>query len=252
MKKAGGIDWPHHIGYVGNHVNPSEVFPDTEPVIEMTSNHGVFETYDKQHAVPVPIRRPIQPGTSAQDVLAAGKRIGMVGSSDSHIGFSGYRTGMFGVVAPELTTSAILDAIRKRRTIAIRGGEPIFVDLRADGHFIGDEYRTNRPPRLQIKVKATRPVRRIEIIRSNLFVLSQEYSGEATERSLEFADREFPPAFYYVRVQQGDDGWAWTSPVWVDRTMRATAFPEGTATPWASALLMIALLPALLYRRRPA
>ena len=106
----------------------------TEPVIEMTSGHGFFETYDPSRAVPVPFRTRIAPGTSVQDVLKAGKRVGMVGSSDSHSGFPGPSRGMLAVVAPELTRASVMKAILQRRTYAIRGGEPIMVDFRADGH----------------------------------------------------------------------------------------------------------------------
>lgn len=232
IRRDSGIDWPHHIGYAGNHVNPPEINPDTEPVVEITSEHGVFETYDKQHALPLPYRTRVLAGTSMQDILAAGKRVGIVGSGDSHTGLSGYTTGMFGVIAPELTKAAILTAIRQRRTFAVRGGEPIFVDFRADGHFIGDEYSSDRPARLEIKVKASLPIRRIEIIRNSRFIFSQEYSADKTERTLEFVDKEMPPAYYYVRVQQGEDGWAWTSPVWVDH-LAQTGSPDalGEAIP---------------------
>ena len=79
IRKLGALDWPHHIGRAESPVNPKYLNPDTEPVMEMTSGHGVFETYDKAHHVGVPFRTQIIPGTSVQDALALGKRVGMVG-----------------------------------------------------------------------------------------------------------------------------------------------------------------------------
>lgn len=185
----------------------------------MTSGHGVFETYNPRDAVPVPFKSPLVPGTSVQDVLASGKRVGMVGSSDSHSGFSGYPNGMFAVIAPELTKAAILDAIRARRTYAIRGGEPVFVDLRAAGHVIGEEFTSGRAPRLVLSVQASAPVTRIDLVRNNRFVLSRKFEDGALERRLEYQDTALPPAFYYARVFYGK-GYAWTSPIWVDPEKR--------------------------------
>ena len=101
VRKLGGLDWPHHIGRAESPVNPKYLNPDTEPVMEMTSAHGVFETYDPARMVKVPFRTQIIPGTSVQDALAIGKRVGMVGSSDSHSGFSGFPSGMLAIVAPD-------------------------------------------------------------------------------------------------------------------------------------------------------
>src|SRR5262249_42236584 len=103
IRKLGGLHRPDHIGRAERPGEPKHPNPDTEPVMEMTSGHGVFETYDPAHMVKVPYHTQIIPGTSVQDALALGKRVGMVGSSDSHSGYSGYRNGMLAIVAPELT-----------------------------------------------------------------------------------------------------------------------------------------------------
>jgi hypothetical protein len=220
VRAIGGLDWPHHIGRAESPVHPKYLNPATEPVVEMTSGHGVFETYNPRDAVPVPYKTQIIPGTSMQDILASGKRVGMVGSSDSHSGFSGYRVGMFAVIAPELTRTAILNAIRARRTYAIRGGRPILVDLRADGHFIGEEFTSGKAPRLVLSAQSESPITRIDIVRNNRHVLSRAFSDGALRRTLEYQDTEAPPAFYYARIFQ-EDGYAWTSPIWVDPAKRA-------------------------------
>lgn len=217
VKEIGGLDWPHHIGRAESPVNPRYLIPETEPVMEMTSGHGVFETYDPQHAVPVPFHTQIIPGTSVQDALALGKRVGMVGSSDSHSGFSGYRVGMLAVVAPQLTRESVLDAIRQRHVYAIRGGKPIVLDFRVDGHFMGESFASQKPPRIHIRVKGPAPITRVELVRSNKYIYARDFTDGALEQSLDYQDESAPPAFYYVRVSQGTNNWAWSSPVWVDK-----------------------------------
>jgi hypothetical protein len=217
VRKLGGLDWPHHIGRAESPVNPKYLNPDTEPVMEMTSGHGVFETYDPAHMVKVPYRTQIIPGTSVQDALALGKRVGLVGSSDSHSGYSGYRSGMLAIVAPELTQESLLAAIKQRRAYAIRGGQPILLDFRVDDHFMGEIYQSAKPPRIRLKARGTKPIVRIELVRNNQYVYTKDYTDAAPERSFEYQDEQTPPAFYYVRVTQAEGEWAWSSPVWVDR-----------------------------------
>jgi hypothetical protein len=217
VRKLGGLDWPHHIGRAESPVNPKYLNPDTEPVMEMTSGHGVFETYDPAHMVKVPYHTQIVPGTSVQDALAMGKRVGMVGSSDSHSGFSGFPVGMLAIVAPELTNASLLAAIKQRRAYAIRGGQPILLDFRVDDHFMGDIYSSAKPPRIRLKARGTKPIVRIELVRNNRYIFTKDYTDAAPERNFEYQDEEMPPAFYYVRVTQAEGEWAWSSPVWVDR-----------------------------------
>jgi hypothetical protein len=184
--------------------------------MEMTSGHGVFETYDPKHMLPVPYHTQIIPGTSVQDALAIGKRVGMVGSSDSHSGFSGFMTGMLAIVAPELTHESLLSAIRQRRAYAIRGGQPILLDFRVDNHFMGDSFASAKPPRIHLVAKGTKPIVRIELVRNNQYIFTKEYTDSAPERTFEYQDETAPPAFYYVRVTQAPGEWAWSSPIWVD------------------------------------
>jgi len=216
IRKLGGLDWPHHIGRAESPVNPKYLNPDTEPVMEMTSGHGVFETYDKQHHVGVPFHTQIVPGTSVQDALALGKRVGMVGSSDSHSGFSGFNTGMLAIVAPELTHESLLGAIKQRRAYAIRGGQPILLDFRVDDHFMGDIFTSAKPPRVRLKAKGSKPITKIELVRNNQYIFTKQYEDGELERAFEYQDTAPPPAYYYVRVTQGPGVWAWSSPVWVD------------------------------------
>ena len=54
--------------------------------------------------------------------LERGFRPGIIASSDDHLGYPGaYGEGLAGVLAKELSREAILDALWKRRTIAVTG-----------------------------------------------------------------------------------------------------------------------------------
>ena len=52
IARLGALDWPHHIGRQESPVPPESLNRATEPVMEMTSGHGVFETYNPADAVP--------------------------------------------------------------------------------------------------------------------------------------------------------------------------------------------------------
>jgi hypothetical protein len=124
---------------------------------------------------------------------------------------------MLAILAPELTHASILDAIRQRRVYAIRGGQPIIVDFRVDGHFMGDSFASSTPPRIEVQIKGSSPITRVELVRNNQYIFTREYSDSARERTIDYKDEEVPPAFYYVRVEQGSDQWAWTSPIWIEK-----------------------------------
>jgi alpha-L-rhamnosidase len=245
-RRSGAIAWPHHIGRAFSPVDPRLLIPETEPVVEMVSGHGVFETYDPAHAVTERPGVPLVDGTSMQDALAAGKRVGMVGSSDSHSGFSGYPRGMLAVVAPDLTNSSILDAIRRRRTYALRGGRPIFVEFRANGRFMGEEFSNREQPRLEVTVEGSSPIARVDVVRNNRFVLSKRFDGTPSRVRVDYQDSEPLPAFYYVRVFQQKGEYAWTSPIWVDA-------PSGSyhRAIVAGSLVLAGGCFAVMLRRRP-
>jgi hypothetical protein len=214
LRQIGAIDWPHHVGEPFAVMDWTTHDSVVEPVAEMTSGHGVYETYDPAVAVPVQFVRPqIVERTSIQYGLAERKRFGFVGSSDSHSGLSGFSSGMLGIYARQLTRASLMDAFRSRRTFAIRGGEPIMLDVRVSGAFMGEEIMMNRPPRLSIRVRAQSSIEKVEIIRDGLYVY--EKSGEGREANFEYQDME-TGKYYYVRVWLAGGKYAWSSPVWIN------------------------------------
>jgi hypothetical protein len=80
---------------------------------------------------------------------------------------------------------------------------------------MGDAFVAAGKPSLDIVVKGTAPVARVNVIRDDQYVFSTE--PRRREVSLRYVD-DAPrpgPHYYYVRVEQADGNLAWGSPVWI-------------------------------------
>ncbi len=242
LKEWGAIAWPHHVGASWAMMDWDAHSEEVEPVVEITSNHGVYETYDLEHVIagwaktPVGDRNALTPKTilergktkprnmvgkvdrtSLQYGLGQGHRFAFVGSSDSHNGLAGYKTGMTGIYARELTREAIFEAWRARRVYAVRGGWRIQVDFRVNGVFMGGETVSRGKPRVRVAIKGTAPIEKVELVRNNRYIHSRTGDG-SPDLNFEYVD--MAPlkgrSYYYLRVYQKDGGYAWASPVWVN------------------------------------
>jgi hypothetical protein len=212
LQSIDAIDWAHHVGAPFAVMDWTTHDAVVEPVMEMVSGHGVYETYDRPNAVPVWLTKPPIGKTSIQDGLGMGKRFGLVGSSDSHSGISGYSNGMLGIYAKSLTRDSIMEAFRARRTFAVRGGEPLLLDLRVNGSFMGREVELSGPPRLAVHVRTHSPIDKVEIVRDGRYIYTHP-GGGSKEAKFEYRDTE-KGNYYYVRVWLHGGKYAWSSPVW--------------------------------------
>ena len=229
LASENAIPWVHHVGAPWGAVDWSKHDETFEPVVEVTSGHGVYETYDRERAVTDWLRRAPVGKTSIQDGLAAGNRFGFVGSSDRHDGISGYNTGMLAVFAKELSREAVLEGLRARRTYAVRGGEPIFVDFRVNGVFQGGEAESGSSlPNVSVKVKAQSPIEKIDIVSNGSYIFAHvpEEGAASTEFSFRDTEDRGPDTYYYARVwltgrSEADNRgqvvgkYAWSSPIWL-------------------------------------
>ena len=164
----------------------------------------------------------------AQDYWAAGRRLGVNGSSDEHSGQGGRQHGGIAAVWAEgLTREAVFGAIRRRRSYATTG-ERILVEFDVDGLLMGEEGKRPRGAKLPIRLRVwgTNLLLHVEILRLRPGVdarfeqfLSVPPRPESTDASVEAEDTLQGPAIYYARATQEPLEWpdmAWTSPVWVD------------------------------------
>ena len=168
-KQRGAIMIPHHpanrLGHRG--ANLAMLDREVSPVIEIFSEWGNAE-HDRSPSAYV---RHSEGGRWTQNTLhhflAQGYRLGVLASTDDHLGFPGaYREGLAAVLATELTREAVFDAIRNRRTYALTG-DRIAVDFRLNGRLMGQELAYTRQRELTVAVTGWDQLDRVEILKNN-------------------------------------------------------------------------------------
>ena len=156
---------------------------------------------------------------AVRNAWAKGYRLGIITSSDH--GSTHYSYAL--VYTDRYDRQGILDAIRRRHTYGAT--DNILLDVRMGDHFMGSEFKTGAPLPLRVKVRGTRNVARIEVLRGDRMIYSvqpnqQNVSFEFTDQD---AGRKKETVYYYVRVQQTDGQLAWSSPFWVEYLQAATS-----------------------------
>ena len=215
---------PH---YGGRRANPAWHDPRVERLIEIFSDHRRSHTW-------------------AYDFLARGQRLGIIASTDGHIGRPGnsflknpltrlpgkteINTALVAVKATALTREAIFDALYARRTYATTG-ERILLDFAAavPGPANGEPIRARMgeeleaaaspfgaSPTLTVEAVGTGPIDRIEIYRNVKIAYTEKFG--ATQAGLAWTDPHAlgpgETAAYWVRLVQADGEEAISSPIW--------------------------------------
>ncbi|KPK83965.1 MAG: hypothetical protein AMJ81_06895, partial [Phycisphaerae bacterium SM23_33] len=218
---AHGIGWEFHD-------------PDVERFVEIYSMWGASD--DRQSPLaPLRVRAGNVEGTmSANELLAAGAKLGFTGGGDCHEGRAGftcedptgqgttthtfaaglpYRCGMTAAVMADLDRSCLIRALRNRRTYATTGAR-ILLDFEAAGLPMGSAG-TAQKVLCRAEVHALEPIERLEIIKDGKVAFLQ--AGDGADANLAWQDPD-PPSrehYYYLRVVQADGQMAWSSPVWI-------------------------------------
>ncbi len=219
----------------------STIDPRFERLIEITQDRGSFERDEVGGAVSLGGH-----GSSVQDALALGLRLGFVGGTDNHRGQPGSKRsnlgglvadeiingGITGVLAPRLTREAIFDALWERRCYATTS-ERILLDVRLGEHMMGSDLTAEEAApfaserEIRIEAIGRRHIDRIEVVCNNETVASCEIDDE--DALITYTDptplAEVPPVsskapdvvFYYVRLIEADGNMAWSSPIWLAR-----------------------------------
>ncbi|MEA3402796.1 MAG: DUF3604 domain-containing protein [Armatimonadota bacterium] len=215
--------------------------PRFERLIEITQDRGSFEHDEVGGAVSLGGN-----GSSVQDALAMGLRMGFVGGTDNHRAQPGSKRSNLGglvaeeiinggytaVFAPELTREAVFDALWDRCCYATTS-ERILLRVALGEHFMGSDLSAEEAAEfadernIRIEAVGRRHIDRIEIVRNNETVESVEIDEE--EATLTYTDpmplaevpavsEEAPDVvFYYVRLIEADGNRAWSSPIWLGR-----------------------------------
>jgi len=150
--------------------------------------------------------------------LNRGGKTGLVGGTDTHEGKPAARTA---VLAKELTRPAIFEALRRRRNYAISNAR-IVLDLRIDGHVMGEEIEIQGKPRIVAEIQGTDQIDEVVLVRDGAPL--HTLKPTAREVRFEYEDDTFSgSSCYYLRVTQadkdkyGNPSQAWSSPIRVKK-----------------------------------
>lgn len=199
---------PH---YGGRPANPNWHEPRLERMIEIFSDHRRSHDW-------------------AYPFLQRGYRMGILASSDNHIGRPGYGflhnpllsaggveigTGLVAVYAPERSREAIFDSLFSRFAYAT-SGDRILLHVGLGTARMGQEMSGPTPQILQVEIEGTDTVSAVEIIKDGLAV--HTVSGGAESIAFEWSDPTPPntgsTSAYWVRVVQNNNEEAISSPIW--------------------------------------
>lgn len=187
-RRRGCLLIPHHpanrLGHRGSDLRLLD--PRVSPVLEIYSEWGCAE-HDR---APQPYKRHTEGGRwtkhTLQQYLREGHRLGVIASTDDHLGYPGaYREGLAAVKAESLTREALFDALRNRRCYAVTG-DRIELDFTCNGHMMGQELPYTRQRELHISVAGWDEIDRVEVLKNNRVI-----------------HRDFP-----VDNEPSDDRWA--------------------------------------------
>lgn len=174
---------------------------------------------------------------SYQYAWTKGHRIGVIGSTDNHLGHPGannftiytqHAGGIAVALARGNSREELWDAFTHRRTYATTGTR-IWLDFSMDGHPMGEEYETGRPPTISARAAGTNTVRTLEVVRHSTDGFRTIYTAQPDSEIVQvsFVDSTFTAdSMYYVRVTQVEEypgrpfststsEMAWSSPIWV-------------------------------------
>jgi uncharacterized protein DUF3604 len=168
-RKRGCILIPHHPANRAGHRGANFALrdPRVSPLLEIFSEWGCAES----DRAPFPYIRHSEGGrwtpNTLQALLAQGHRVGVIASTDDHLGYPGaYREGLAVVKAASLTREGIFDALRNRRTYAVTG-DRIRLDFRLNGKVMGSELAWVPERNMEVSVTGWDQVDRIEVLRNN-------------------------------------------------------------------------------------
>jgi hypothetical protein len=88
-------------------------------------------------------------------------------------------------------------------------------------HFMGEEFSLDRPAEISIYARGTAPIRQVEIFSNHKLVHGVgDVKNPIDKKEVRLTwtpplPEPGKPTYYYVRVIQGDDEIAWSSPFWV-------------------------------------
>lgn len=237
LEGTGALAIPHHVAWGSRKIDWTYRNDEYQRLVEIYSQHAANEYYDN------PLDhlkiKDKAPGHYVRDALAMGHRMGILASSDGHFGYPGNGwmggataldstsrgTGYVGIYAEKLTRQSLFDALTSRRVFATTDDRTI-LEFSVNGNMMGSEIVSEELPLIEGAVYSHTPIKQVEIVKFD----GKNYTFESVpvitgESQVEFSmiDSQFVrDSFYYLRVVSrgnANDRYAWTSPVWVDKSI---------------------------------
>jgi hypothetical protein len=206
-------------GVAASHTSATDLgtdWRDHDPLLEPAVE--IYQGYRQSYEAPGAPRAASEhdsiggwrPSGFVSAALQKGYRLGFLAASDhisTHVSYCN-----LWVTTP--TREGVMDALRKRRVYA--STDNILADVRSGDHFMGEEFTTDQPPVLTVRLRGAAPFARVQIIRDGQDV----YVVEPKSRDVNFtwkdaAARRGSTSYYYVRGEQQDGEFVWVSPMWI-------------------------------------
>jgi hypothetical protein len=195
--------------------------PKVEPIVEIYQ--GDRNSYEMEEAPragydPKSGKKPANiagwyPKGYINLALGKGYRLGFESSSDhwsTHISYCV-------AVAEKHDRAGIVAALKQRHCYGAT--DNIILDVRCGDRIMGDEFKTNETPVLNLHVIGTAPLAGIDVLKDSEVVETlRPTDGNGSHYEGKWQDPK-PQAgvhYYYVRVRQKDGQLAWASPMWID------------------------------------
>lgn len=162
-------------------------------------------------------------------VLSMGWHVGVAANQDNHEGMwgdqpnpnSGNDIYLTGVLADTLTKEAILLSMKDRRTFAVEvnpKSDRMAILFQCESHWMGDVFESDADTiHFDITVWAENDFLSVELLRNGTQI---DYVSPDTNY-YEWHPEDDPPmgeSYYFVRAQQPDGDYMWSSPIWVVST----------------------------------
>ncbi len=202
--------------------------PALEPIVEVSSVHGVSEALDAPGAVYSPV-----PGAFARDALDAGHVLGFVCSGDSHDGHPGLahlaagQGGLVAVLDAEPDRASLLEAFRQRRVYGTNGPR-ILLFATVDGAPMGSRLPPAERASLALFTVGDTALAEVAVVRSGAVVERIPADGQPLVQATHELEDLAAGEYLYLRVAQQDGGLAFSSPFFVSAEPATMSDPGAT------------------------
>jgi hypothetical protein len=200
--------------------------PKVEPIVEIyQGDRNSYEVEEAPRAGYDPKSDEVKSGKKLANIagwypkgfisnaLAKGYRLGFESSSDHWSTHISYCVAL----AEKHDRAGILNALKQRHCYGAT--DNIILDVRCGDHIMGDEFKTNEAPLLNVHVIGTGPLTDIDVLRDSEVVQTlRPADADGSEYKGKWQDPK-PQAgvhYYYIRVRQKDGQLAWASPMWIE------------------------------------